>query len=86
MQAHRPLTKIERMEEEDEGGGSQFYRFEPFARGYKLADGNGMREGANQRLESSKVRGDWQGKRTFSGEIVENWRVALSLSLCGCGR
>ena len=39
-----------------------------------------MREGANQRLESSKVRGDWQGKRTFSGEIVENWRVALSLS------
>ena len=32
----------------------------------------------NQRLESSKVRGDWQGKRTFSGEIVQKWRVALS--------
>ena len=35
-----------------------------------------MREGVNQRLES--LKGAWQGKRAFSGEIVQNWRVALS--------
>ena len=80
MEAQGPSTVIERMEREKEGGGSQFYRFELFGSRQQIGREE-RRERMRQRVESSSSNGEagaWQGKRTFSVEIVQNWRVALS--------